>query len=269
MRLEAKLDMSLIINGAECDTLIIGNSVYRYIGEYAKVATANANTHNATYRGQSLGSFNETFANDIDNGTFNNMWVGDYFTVNNHKYKIAGFNYKCGHEENTGLANHLIMITDVLGRHDMNSTDTTEGGFAGSSMFKDEIPVVEEQLATDFGEHLLKFKSYLATSIDSSGAPNGGQWYELTANLCNSAMWWGSPSPYSNNKNGTKYNIGDEDTQLPIMKLHTAEQSSGSNYVWLRDIYNSSSFARANRDGSAYWYRASDSNDVRAFFLIG
>jgi len=261
--------MSLIINGTECDTLIIGNSVYRYIGEYAKVATANANTHNATYRGQSLGSFNETFANDIDNGTFNNMWVGDYFTVNNHKYKIAGFNYKCGHEENVGLANHLIMITDVLGTHDMNSTDTTEGGFAGSSMFKDEIPVVEKQLATDFGEHLLKFKSYLSTSIDSSGAPNGGQWYELTANLCNSAMWWGSPSQYSNNQNGTKYNIGDEDTQLPIMKLHTAEQSGGSNYVWLRDIYNSNEFVLANSDCSAQLGDANFIGGVRAFFLIG
>mgnify|MGYP000919445614 CR=1 FL=1 len=268
MRLEAKLDMSLIINGTERDTLIIGNSVYRYIGEYAKVATANANTHNATYRGQSLGSFNETFANDIDNGTFNNMWVGDYFTVNNHKYKIAGFNYKCGHEENTGLANHLIMITDVLGTHDMNSSDTTEGGFAGSSMFKDEIPVVEKQLATDFGEHLLKFKSYLSTSIDSSGAPNNGQWYELTANLCNSAMWWGSPSQYSNNKNGTKYNIGDEDTQLPIMKLHTAEQSSGSNYVWLRDIYSSSDFINTPNENDGYVSGASAVFPVRAFFLI-
>ena len=260
--------MSLIINGTERDTLIIGNSVYRYIGQGARIATENAQTHNATYRGQSLGSFNETFASDIDNGTFNNMWVGDYFVVNNHTYKIAGFNYKCGHEENTGLANHLIMITDVLSNQAMNSSDTTAGGFAGSDMFKDEIPVVEKQLATDFGGHLLKFKSFLSTSIDSSGAPNNGQWYELTANLCNSVMWWGSPSQYSNNKNGTKYNIGDEDTQLPIMKLHTAEQSSGSNYVWLRDIYDSGGFADAHYDGSAYWAGASGSGDVRAFFLI-
>lgn len=262
--------MSLIINGTERDTLIIGKSIYRYIGEYAKVATANANTHNATYRGQNLGSFNETFADDIDNGTFNNMWVGDYFTVNKHTYKIAGFNYKYGHEENTTLANHLIMITDVLGTHDMNSTDTTAGGFAGSSMFKDEIPVVEKQLATDFGEHLLKFKSYLSTSIDSSSAPNGGQWYELTANLCNSAMWWGSPSEYSNNANGVKFNIGDEDTQLPIMKLHTDEQKNGGQDVWLRDVYNSRDFACAYGDGSPNSGDASVSRiGVRAFFLIG
>ena len=260
--------MSLIINGTERDELIIGKSIFEYVGDLGSIATKNASVHNAVYRGQDLGSFNETFANDIENGTFNNMWVGDYFVVNNHTYKIAGFNYKCGHEENTGLTNHLIMITDVLGAHDMNSTNTTEGGFAGSDMFNDEIPVVEKQLATDFGEHLLKFKSFLSTSIDSSGAPNNGQWYELTANLCNSAMWWGSPSEYSNNANGVKFNIGDEDTQLPIMKLHTAERSSNSNWVFLRDIHNSYGFAVAKVDGSAYWLGASSSDGVRAFFLI-
>ena len=137
--------MSLIINGTERDTLIIGNSVYRYIGQGARIATENAQTHNATYRGQSLGSFNETFAGDIDNGTFNNMWVGDYFVVNNHTYKIAGFNYKCGHEENTGLANHLIMITDVLSNQAMNSSDTTAGGFAGTELFKNYFPQIESQ----------------------------------------------------------------------------------------------------------------------------
>ncbi len=260
--------MSLIINGTERDTLIIGNSVYRYIGQGARIATENAQTHNATYRGQSLGSFNETFAGDIDNGTFNNMWVGDYFVVNNHTYKIAGFNYKCGHEENTGLANHLIMITDVLSNQAMNSSDTTAGGFAGTELFKNYFPQIESQLQTDFGNHLLTFKSYLSTSVDSNGAPNNGQWYSLKACMCNSAMWWGGPSEYSNNANGVKFNLGDETEQLPIMKLHTAEQSSSGKSVWLRDIYNSSSIANADYDGSAGWNYASDSGGVRAFFLI-
>jgi hypothetical protein len=80
-------------------------------------------------------------------------------------------------------------------------------------------------------------------------------------------MWWGAPK-YSNNKNGTKYNIGDEDTQLPIMKLHTDEQKSGGQVVWLRDVCTSSHFAVAYDDGSAYGRYASASYGVRAFFLI-
>lgn len=260
--------MTLIINGKRRDTLIINKNIFTYQGTWQAKNMTNAATHNAKYVGASLGAFNDDYAERIKNGLFQDMWVGDYFTINNHIYKIAGFNYKCNHEGNLGLGNHLIMITDVLGSHVMNETDTTAGGFAGSEMFKQEIPVVEKQLATDFGSHLLKFKSYLSTSVDSSGAPNGGQWYELTACLCNSAMWWGSPSQFSNNKNGTKYNIGDEDTQLPIMKLHTDEQKSGGQWVWLRDVYNSGSFAFAGDGGSASWVPADDSNGVRAFFLI-
>ena len=259
--------MTLYINGKRRDTLIIKKNIFTYQGTWQAKNMANAATHNAKYVGASLGAFNDDYAERVKNGTFKDMWVGDYFTVNNHVYKIAGFNYKCNHEGNLGLGNHLIMITDVLTSHAMNETNTTAGGFAGSSMLKDEIPAVEKQLATDFGDHLLKFKSYLSTSVDSSGAPNGGQWYELTACLCNSVMWWGSPQN-SNSQNGQKYNIGDEDTQLPIMKLNSNEQGSNDHWVWLRDVYNSYYFARARRDGSAAYYRASDSCGVRAFFLI-
>ena len=259
--------MSLIINGTERDELIIGKSIFRYIGEGAPIATKNAQTHNATYRGQDLGSFDETFAGDIENGTFNNMWVGDYFVVNNHTYKIAGFNYKCGHEENTGLTNHLIMITDVLSNQAMNSLNTTGGGFAKTNLFTNYFPQIESQLQTDFGNHLLTFKSYLSTSVDSSGAPNNGQWYSLKACMCNSDMWWGSPSEYSNNANGVKFNIGDEDTQLPIMNLHTDEQKSGGQSVWLRDVYNSECFVYSG-DGYDSWSGASTSFGVQAFFLI-
>ena len=259
--------MTLIINGTERDTLIIGKSIFKYVTDWGSIATKNAQLHNSMYRGQNLGSFNETFANDINNGTFNNMWVGDYFIVNNHTYKIAGFNYKCGHEENTTLANHLIMITDALSEQAMNSSNTTAGGFAGTNLFKNYFPQIESQLQTDFGNHLLTFNSYLSTSIDGNGAPNNGQWYSLKACMCNSAMWWGSPSEYSNNANGTKYNIGDEDTQLPIMKLHTDEQGSGGQFVWLRDVYDSQSFVTGDAETQSS-DNASNRNVVRAFFLI-
>lgn len=262
--------MSLIINGTERDTLIIGKSIFRYVSDWFPIATENADTHNATYRGKSLGPFNETFANDINNGTFTNMWVGDSFVVNKHTYTIAGFNYKCGHEENTELRNHLIMLTDVLSTQNMNSSDTTTGGFAGTNLFKNYFPQIESQLQTDFGKHLLTFNSYLSTSVDSNGAPNNGQWFNVKACLCNSAMWRGSPSKYSNNTNGTKYNLGDETEQLPLMKIHEAAQAGTSNATWLRDISSSTDFVIVNSSGSDNEWGAQSSSpcSVRAFFLI-
>ena len=84
-------------------------------------------------------------------------------------------------------------------------------------------------------------------------------------------MWWGSPSSSSNNVNGTKFNLGDETEQLPLMKIHTDAQKSGGSQVWLRDIENDEYFATAYSDGSPAADYASDSYSspqVRAYFLI-
>ena len=73
-----------------------------------------------------------------------------------------------------------------------------------------------------------------------------------------------------NNKNGSWYNIGDENSQLPLMRLNDAERNFNRGAIWLRDIRSASEFARASFNGDASWSGASDTWDgVRAFFLIG
>ena len=222
--------------------------------------------HNHIYRGLDLGTFNDTYEQAIQDGTFDNEYIGDTFTMGGHKYTIGGFNYKYGHENNQDLDNHILMVTDILSDHCMNPSNTTNGGFAGSSMFKDELPKVEAQLKSDWGDHLLPFNSYLSTSIDSNGAPNQGAWFNLTANLMNSTMVFGTPQ-CSNNNNGMKYNMGDEDDILPLFKLHPKAIVSSHSW-WLRDVYTSEDFARVDGGGGAYWNGALNVEGVRAFFLI-
>ena len=258
--------MTLIINGTERDMLIIGKNVFKYYGTLQKLCD---DKHNATYRGHNLGSFNETFANDINNGTFNNMYVGDTFTQNGHTYKIGGFNYLFGADANVHLPPHLLMITNVLSDSVMNPSDTTRGGFAGSDMWKSYFPTVVKQLKADFGDHLLTWNEYLTTGVDGDAA-NQGAFFPVQASMMNTVMYWGSPSQYSTSaSNGTNYNIGIETKQLPIMKLHTDEQKNGGNLAWLRDVCSSSGFAYAYGDGSTGWSSASGPGGVRAFFLIG
>ena len=74
-----------------------------------------------------------------------------------------------------------------------------------------------------------------------------------------------------NNKNGSWYNVGDEDSQLPLMRLNDSERCNNrAGSFWLRDIHSASEFARATDYGGAYWNGASSPWDgVRAFFLIG
>ena len=223
--------------------------------------------HNNTYRGLNLGTFNDTYEQAIQDGTFDNEYVGDTFTMGGHKYKIAGFNTKYGHEQNTNLGNHICLIGE-FGQHVMNDDSTTQGGFAGSDMFENYLPTIENQLKADWGSHLLSFNSYLSTSVDDEGAPNNGAWFNLTACLMNSTQVYGSPTKYSNNTNGMKYNMGDENDILPLYKLKFKERKWGNMWWWLRDVYTYDAFADVNFDGSAHYDETNYLGGVRAFFLI-
>ena len=262
--------MSLIIDGVERNTLIINKNVYKFDHIWSSeppINMAGANAQNAKYRGKNLGAFTEDYATKIKNGVFDSMQVGDTFTQNGHTYKIGGFNYLCGAEQNPNLRNHLIMVTGQLGSRAMNPSGTNAGGFAGSDMWKSYFPTIINQLKADFGNHLLTWNEFLTTGTDGNAA-NQGKYFAVQASMMNTVMYWGSPSQYSPSSGGKNWNTGIENRQLPIMKLHPDEQKNDGQQTWQRDIFYEW-FAAANRNGTEGEAPASMSNlGVRAFFLI-
>lgn len=237
--------------------------------EYIKKSkrAEGAKVHNSLYRSIALGAYNDTFSQAVKDGTFDNMYIADTFTMNGHTYHIAGFNTEWGTEKNTELGNHICLITDNFGDNGMNNSDTTQGGFAGSDMFKNTLPKLVSQLKADWGDHLLEFNEFLSTGIDLNGAPNIGAWFKVQACLMNTTQVFGAPTQYSNNANGEKYNIGNENSILPLFKLKPSDRNTGY-WWWLRDIYNSQDFASVRFDGSAVCYNAYGGGGVRAFFLV-
>ena len=242
-----------------------------------------APTHNNVFRGQNLGALNATHIANIQNGTFHDMFVGDYFTINGSNYVIAGINYKKGHGDNGSLGNHLVLMpqdwsktpTETLNSngsttHFMNDTDTTAGGFANTKLYKTYLPQIQQKLETDFGAHLMNFRTVVSTHVDDSGAPDQAEWRDAKVAIPNEVMIFGSILN-SNNKNGSWYNVGDEDSQLPLMRLNDSERCNNrAGAFWLRDIRSASEFARAGSNGDATWNGASNTwAGVRAFFLIG
>lgn len=242
-----------------------------------------AQTHNNIFRGQNLGALNATHIANIQNGTFKDMFIGDYFSINGSNYVIAGINYKKGHGDNSPLGNHLVLMpqdwsktpTQTLApdgktTHYMNDTDTTVGGFAGSKLYQTYLPQIQTKLESDFGAHLMTFRAAVSTHVDDSGAPDKGEWRDAKVAIPNEVMIYGS-SLNGNNKNGSWNNIGDEASQLPLMRLNDSERCNNrAGAFWLRDIYSASAFACAGDSGHARWAGASDPYvGVRAFFLIG
>ena len=251
--------------------------------DFYSMVPDGAQTHNNIFRGANLWALNATHIANIQNGSFKGMFIGDYFTINDSSYVIAGINYKKNHGDNSSLGNHLVLMpqdwsktpTQTLAQdgkttHYMNDTDTTEGGFAGSKLYKTYLPQIQTKLESDFGAHLMTFRTVVSTHVDDSGAPDQGEWRDAKVSIPNEVMIFGSLLN-GNNKNGSWYNVGDEDSQLPLMRLNDSERCNNrAGAFWLRDIHSASGFASAGNLGDANWAGASDTwSGVRAFFLIG
>ena len=43
-----------------------------------------AKVHNSLYRSIALGAYNDTFSQAVKDGTFDNMYISDTFTMNGH-----------------------------------------------------------------------------------------------------------------------------------------------------------------------------------------
>lgn len=251
---------------------------------FYSVVPDGAQTHNNIFRGSSLGALNATHIANIQNGSYHDMFIGDYFTINGANYVIAGINQKHLHGDNVPLGNHLLLMPDRFSEledgtvlrsdgkttHYMNDTDTTAGGLAGTKLYTTIMPSIQKRLEADFGSHLLTFREVVSTHVDASGAPDQAEWRDAKLAIPNEVMVYGS-TLNGNNKNGSWYNIGDDNIQLPLFRLNSDELTNHRDWgFWLRDIHSVSGFARAADGGCASWAGASGPwSGVRAFFLIG
>ena len=243
-------------------------------------------THNNVFRGQNLGALNATHIANIQNGSFHDMFIGDYFSINGSNYVIAGINTKHWHgDNNVSIGNHLLLMPDRFSKledgtvlrsdgkttHYMNDTDTTAGGFAGTKLYTTIMPSIQKRLEADFGSNLLSFREVVSTHVDDSGAPDQAEWRDAKLAIPSEVMVYGTTLS-GNSKNGSWYNTGDDDTQLPLFRFNPDEITNHKDHAfWLRDIHSASEFADAGSAGGGVdWSVASHpSRGVRAFFLIG
>jgi hypothetical protein len=98
----------------------------------------NAGSHNSIYRGKYLGD--EVTADQyaaIAAGTFDDMYIGDYWTINGVNWRIAHFDYwlNCGDSGSGTTTHHVVIVPDsALYSAKMNETNTTAGGYLHSKM---------------------------------------------------------------------------------------------------------------------------------------
>ena len=241
----------------------IDTTVASHMADYASKFPDNAGAHNSIFRGKNLGSTPDY--TNITNGSFKDMYIGDYWTINGINWRIAAFNYYRNTGDTNTPSNHVVVVPDQsLYSHAMNDTDTTEGGYTGSKMYLEGLEQAKTIINNAFPGHVVTFRAYLSNAV-SNGEASAGEWFDSTVDLMNEIMVYGSVV------NGAAtyglYNIGTEKSQLPLFALNP--QSINTRYTyWLRDVTSASRFAAVDYSGYAFRFSASYSRAVRPRFLI-
>lgn len=132
-----------------------------------------AGFHNSIYRGKFLG--NEVTSEQWDriaDGTFRDMYIGDYWTINGTTYLIAAFNYYYNTGNTRLTTNHITLTTSRhMYTHRMNPTNTTEGGYVNSEMYTSGLDQAKTKIYADFAGHVLTHKRILSNAVDKVQLP--------------------------------------------------------------------------------------------------
>lgn len=226
--------------------------------------------HRNIFRGKSLGS-SVTAAQKaaIKAGTFDDLYVGDYWTIGGVNWRIVDINYwmRCGDTDFT--TPHLVIMPDTaLYTAQMNETNITTGGYVGSLMYTTNLETAKTTIASAFGDMVLTHREYLTNAV-TNGYPSAGAWYDSTVELPNEVMMYGSYI-YTPAGDGsvipTRYTINK--SQLALFKL-VPRFIHNRQWFWLRDVVSAALFASVYAGGSAYSYYASYSLGVRPVFPVG
>lgn len=251
-------------------------------GTEAKIAPLlfnNAGAHNAIYRGKPLGSTVTTAQYAaIKAGTFDDLYIGDYWTIGGVNYRIAAFDYYLNSGDTSCTTHHVVIVPDTClynaqmhntssGGWESGAANTTAGGYVGSDMYKSNLEQAKTTIKSAFSGHVLKHRIYLTNAV-ANGRASGGAWCDSEVDLMCEQMVYGSGifSPVSDGSNvPTNYRV--EKSQLPLFQ-HEPSRICNRAAWWLRDVITASYFADVYGNGRADYYNASDSLGVRPAFCI-
>ena len=229
----------------------------------------NAGAHNAIYRGKSLGS-SVTIAqySAISAGTFDDMYIGDYWTIGGVNYRIAAFDYYLNCGDTSCTKHHVVLVPDTcLYNHVMNDTNITTGAYVGSKMYTEGLEQAKTTIKAAFSGHVLSKRIYLSNAT-ANGKASAGAWCDSEVDLMCEHMVYGN-GMFSPVSDGTTVpnNYRVEKSQLPLFQ-HEPSCICNRATWWLRDVISASYFALVNDYGFADYGNASYSSGVRPAFCI-
>ena len=184
-------------------------------GKIAPLLFNNAGAHNAIYRGKNLGTSVTTAQyNAIKAGTFDDLYIGDYWVINGVTWRIADFDYFLNCGDSSCTTHHAVIVPDTcLYNHVMNDSNVTTGGYVGSKMYTEGLEQAKTTIKAAFSGHVLKHRELLVNAT-VDGKPSGWAWFDSEVELMNEVMVYGSVAWGAHDGNG--YNVASGNGQFHL-----------------------------------------------------
>ena len=242
-----------------------------YVDAKAFSIASNAGAHNSIFRGKFLSS-SVTAAQyaAIKAGTFDDLFIGDYWTINGINWRIAAFDYYLGSGSAALTTHHAVIVPDTgLDIQKMNDSNVTTGGYVGSKMYTTNLATARSKVNSAFSGHVLKHDFHLSNAV-TNGKVTGSTDVQQDVVLMSERNVYGQSIMSSECNDGSAspgwYTY--DRTQFPLFLLAPEFIQKERNYYWLRDVVSASSFARVDTYGYASWTSAGYSFRVRPAFSI-
>ena len=242
----------------------------------------SAAAHNGIYRGKDLTSYFDSgdMSTAIANGTFENIFIGDYITKSitlpaitytdkagdeqtleaetlSIGWYVAGLDYFYNVGDPYTQTHHILLVSYGIPQRyvamnpKVDGNDTTAGGYIGSDMWRIHMPRYSTAVKNTFGSnHVLTHKEYLTNSVDNTansmagggilGYANGGVYVDVDVNIPNENMLLGS-----NIYSSSPFDAGESTLLWPIIRL-AGHKIDGGVWEWTRSVASSTNFCVLN-----------------------
>lgn len=263
----------LIQSGKDINVITAANlkaNIKALLDDLDHITATGAGAHNTLYRGKNLGeSVTAAQYTAIKNGTFEDLYIGDYWVINGVTYRIAAFDYYLNTGDELCESHHVTLVPDsTMYKHCMNDTATTTGAYVGSKMYTEGLNQAKETINAAFGEaHVLKHRQYLSNAV-TDGYVSAVSWYDSTVELMNEHNVYGCVI-FGNMITGTARadSFTIDKSQYPLFAFRPDLISNGQ-WFWLRDVVHAGNFACTSNNGTAGSYGFSNAVGVRPAFSI-
>lgn len=237
----------------------------------AAIDLISPNNHRNIFRGKNIGSIiTATQRTNIQNGSFKDLWLGDYWESNGIKWRIVDFDYWYNTGDVAFTSHHLVIMPDAsLYNYAMNTTDTTTGGYTSSNLRTAGLEQARSAISSVFGSALLSHREILCNAV-SNGIASGNAWYDSDVEIPSEIMMYGHPhfATVADAATIAKSHTVCK-TQLAMFRIVPSMIHGVDFDTALRDVVSDTQFAFIDNTGTCDAGKASNSLGVRPVFAIG